>query len=97
MKDTNKNWEFSFSDVEERKHWDDYQQIFEDMLNNTSTEYAPWYVIPADDESYSRYIIAEVMVELFEKMDPQFPEISGEDKKNWKKRSGFWRMNNLSW
>ncbi|RNF39012.1 PPK2 family polyphosphate kinase [Planococcus salinus] len=80
MKDPNKNWEFSFSDVEERQHWDDYQQIFEDMLNHTSTEHAPWYVLPADDESYSRYIIAQVMVELLEEINPQFPEISGEDK-----------------
>lgn len=79
MKDPEKNWEFSFSDVEEREHWDDYQKIFEDMLNHTSTEYAPWYVLPADNEEYSRYIIAEVMIQLLEKLDPQFPEISEEE------------------
>lgn len=79
MKDPQKNWEFSFSDVEEREHWDDYQQIFEDMLNHTSTEYAPWYVLPADSEQYSRLIIANVMNDLLKKLDPQFPVISGED------------------
>ncbi|MCM3611895.1 polyphosphate--nucleotide phosphotransferase [Planococcus sp. MERTA32b] len=80
MKDPQKNWEFSFSDVEEREHWDDYQKIFEDMLNHTSTDYAPWYVLPADNEQYSRYIIAEVMNDLLSKLDPQFPVISDEEK-----------------
>lgn len=80
MKDPDKNWEFSFNDVKERQHWDGYQHIFEDMLNHTSTEYAPWYVLPADDEWYSRYIVAEVMVKLLEKIDPKYPEITGEEK-----------------
>ncbi|PKH08495.1 PPK2 family polyphosphate kinase [Planomicrobium sp. MB-3u-38] len=79
MKDPQKNWEFSFSDVEEREHWDDYQEIFEDMLNHTSTEHAPWYVLPADNEQYSRYIIAEVMNNLLSELDPQFPVISDEE------------------
>ncbi|MGD6795050.1 PPK2 family polyphosphate kinase [Metabacillus indicus] len=80
MKNPKKNWEFSFSDVEERKHWDSYQDIFEDMLNHTSTEYAPWHILPADDEWYSRYIISEVMNKCLEKIDPQFPEISQENR-----------------
>lgn len=80
MKDPKKNWEFSFSDIEERKHWDTYQEVFEDMLNNTSTDYAPWYILPADDDWYARYIISEVMINVLEDLDPQFPEISGEDR-----------------
>ncbi|MDG5472178.1 polyphosphate--nucleotide phosphotransferase [Jeotgalibacillus sp. ET6] len=79
MKDPEKNWEFSFRDVEERQHWDSYQEIFEDMLNHTSTEAAPWYILPADDEWYSRYIITEAMIQCLEKIDPQFPEISQEN------------------
>lgn len=79
MKDPQKNWEFSFSDVEEREHWEDYQKIFQDMLNNTATDYAPWYVLPADNEPYSRYIIATVMNELLTTLDPQFPVISDEN------------------
>ncbi|MGD7044891.1 PPK2 family polyphosphate kinase [Jeotgalibacillus proteolyticus] len=79
MKDPLKNWEFSFRDVEERQHWDSYQEIFEDMLNHTSTEAAPWYILPADDEWYSRYIITEAMIQCLEKIDPQFPEISQEN------------------
>lgn len=80
MKDPKKNWEFSFSDIEEREHWDTYQEVFEDMLNNTSTDYAPWYILPADDDWYARYIISEVMINVLENLDPQFPEISGEDR-----------------
>ncbi|KIL51003.1 PPK2 family polyphosphate kinase [Jeotgalibacillus campisalis] len=79
MKDPEKNWEFSFRDVEERQHWDSYQEIFEDMLNHTSTEAAPWYILPADDEWYSRSIITEAMIQCLEKIDPQFPEISQEN------------------
>ncbi|WP_203334532.1 PPK2 family polyphosphate kinase [Planococcus beigongshangi] len=79
MKDPQKNWEFSFSDVEEREHWEDYQKVFEEMLNGTSTDHAPWYILPADDEQYSRYIISEVMNGLLKELDPQFPVISEEE------------------
>lgn len=81
MKDPNKQWEFSFSDVEERKKWDDYQKVFEDMLNNTSTRHSPWYILPADDEWHTRRIITEAMIHVLEGINPEFPEISGEDKK----------------
>lgn len=85
MKNPEKNWEFSFNDVKEREHWDGYQEIFEDLLNHTSTEYAPWYALPADDEWFSRYIISEVMVKTLEQIDPQYPEITGEEKEELEK------------
>lgn len=85
MKNPEKNWEFSFNDVKERKHWDGYQEIFEDLLNNTSTEYAPWYALPADDEWFSRYIISEVMVKILQQVDPQYPEITGKEREELKK------------
>ncbi|MCJ1910126.1 PPK2 family polyphosphate kinase [Planococcus ruber] len=85
MKDPEKNWEFSFNDVKERQHWDGYQEIFEDLITKTSTEFAPWYILPADNEEFSRYIITEVMIELLEEIDPQFPEISGEEKEELEK------------
>ena len=81
MKDPNKQWEFSFSDVKERKKWDDYQKVFEDMLNNTSTGHSPWYILPADDEWHTRRIITEAMIHVLEGINPEFPKISGEDKK----------------
>lgn len=80
MKNPNKNWEFSFNDVKEREHWDTYQQIFEEMLQETSTEYSPWYIIPADDEWHSRSIVSQIMIELLKDINPKFPEITGEDK-----------------
>lgn len=85
MKDPDKQWEFSFSDVEERKKWNKYQNVFEDMLNNTSTQHSPWYVLPADDEWHSRRIITEIMIHVLEKIDPKFPKISGEDKEKLEK------------
>ena len=81
MKDPDKQWEFSFSDVEERKKWDDYQKVFEDMLNNTSTGHSPWYILPADDEWHTRRIITEAMIHVLKGINPEFPKISGEDKK----------------
>ncbi|QQD84753.1 PPK2 family polyphosphate kinase [Jeotgalicoccus sp. ATCC 8456] len=85
MKNPDKQWEFSFSDVEERKKWNQYQKAFEDMLNNTSTQHSPWYILPADDEWHSRRIITEVMIHVLEKIDPKLPEISGEDKEKLEK------------
>ncbi|WP_411843828.1 PPK2 family polyphosphate kinase [Salinicoccus sp. HZC-1] len=80
MKTPDKNWEFSFSDVEERQYWNQYQEVFEEMLNETSTDYSPWYVLPADDEWHSRRLVNEIMIQLLEKLDPKFPEFTGEDK-----------------
>lgn len=79
LKDPRKNWEFSFSDVEERKHWDDYQVIFEEMLSNTATELSPWYVLPADDDWYARYIVSTVMIDVLEDIDPQFPTFTEDE------------------
>lgn len=81
MKDPKKNWEFSFNDVKEREHWEEYQATFEDMLNQTSTEHSPWYILPADDEWHARRLVSEVMISVLKEIDPQFPEITGEDKK----------------
>lgn len=79
MKNPNKNWEFSFNDVKEREHWEDYQSVFQDMINETSTSYAPWYVLPADDPWYARAIITKVMIEALQKINPKFPEFTKEE------------------
>lgn len=85
MKNREKHWEFSFSDIVEREYWDDYQRVFEEMLNHTSTSYCPWYVLPADDEWHSRRLVTEIMIELMEKLDPKYPTYTGEDLKRLKK------------
>lgn len=51
------------------------------MLNHTSTQHSPWYVLPADDEWHGRHILTEIMIKVLEKIDPKFPKISGEDTK----------------
>lgn len=79
IKDPKKNFEFSFSDVEEREHWDEYQDIFEELVSHTSTDYAPWYILPADDEWFTRYIVTEVMNDVLRDIDPQYPKLTDED------------------
>ncbi|MFK3986315.1 PPK2 family polyphosphate kinase [Exiguobacterium mexicanum] len=79
LKDPSKNWEFSFNDVEERKHWDDYQDIFEDMLSNTASKHAPWFVLPADDDWYARYIVSTIMIDVLEDIDPKFPTFTEDE------------------
>lgn len=79
MTNKDKNWEFSFNDVKEREYWDDYQKIFSEMLEATSTEHSPWFILPADDEWHTRRIVTEVMIDTIERLKPEFPEISQED------------------
>lgn len=69
-----KTWKFSTSDIEERKHWDSYQAAFTDMLAETSTEQAPWYVIPADRKWFRNLLISRIMVDTFESLDMQWPD-----------------------
>jgi PPK2 family polyphosphate:nucleotide phosphotransferase len=76
-----KNWKFSAADARERGFWNDYQKAFSDMLSNTSTRWAPWYVIPADNKWYARIAAAAVIADVLIKIDPQYPEVSSEQKK----------------
>jgi PPK2 family polyphosphate:nucleotide phosphotransferase len=76
----NKNWKFSENDLKERALWDSYQDAFADMLPRTSTENAPWYVIPADHKWYTRVAVAEVVVKRLEQLDLHFPEVSDKRK-----------------
>lgn len=71
-----KNWKFSAADCEERKYWDDYQKAFEDMLEHTSTDWAPWFVIPADNKWFSRLAISEVASSVLERLDLGMPKTS---------------------
>jgi PPK2 family polyphosphate:nucleotide phosphotransferase len=69
-----KNWKFNAADLEERKHWDDYQKAFEDAITKTSTSVAPWYVVPADHKWYRDWAVLNVLVETLRAMDPQYPK-----------------------
>ena len=76
-----KNWKFSLSDAKEREYWDDYMEAYEDMLANTSTEHAPWHVIPADHKWFMRMAVADVIVSVLEKLRPEFPTITEEKRR----------------
>jgi hypothetical protein len=71
-----KNWKFSAADAKERKYWDDYQAVFSDMLTHTATEWAPWYVIPADRKWFARICVSAVLAHTLMDIDPHNPVVS---------------------
>jgi PPK2 family polyphosphate:nucleotide phosphotransferase len=68
-----KNWKFSAGDVRERQYWDDYQHAYSEMLTHTSTDWAPWYVLPADHKWLTRICAAAVIAQALIELDPQYP------------------------
>jgi PPK2 family polyphosphate:nucleotide phosphotransferase len=68
-----KNWKFSPSDIREREHWDEYQRAFDEMLAHTSTEWAPWYVVPADHKWFTRLATAAILIRTLAEIDPEYP------------------------
>jgi PPK2 family polyphosphate:nucleotide phosphotransferase len=81
LDDSKKNWKFSMGDIKERKFWDDYQEAYEEMVQNTATKRAPWYVIPADNKWYARLVVAAAIVEALDGLDLAFPDMDEEKKK----------------
>ena len=75
-----KQWKFNAADLKERNYWDDYQKAYEDVLNETSTSYAPWYVIPADDKPTARLITARILLDELKKLNVDFPKLGDEEK-----------------
>ncbi len=74
LDEPDKNWKFSLGDLKERARWDDYMAAFTDMVNETSTPDAPWYVIPADRKWYRNLAVAKIMVETLDRLDLAYPE-----------------------
>ena len=70
-----KSWKFSLGDVKEREHFDDYMRAYEDLIRATATEWAPWYVIPADRKWFARLVISNVVIDTIAKLDPTFPKV----------------------
>jgi polyphosphate kinase 2 (PPK2 family) len=69
-----KHWKFEHGDLEERKYWDDYTAAYEDAIAETSTDQAPWYVVPSDKKWYRNLVISSVLVETLESLDLRYPE-----------------------
>lgn len=73
-----KNWKFSTADAKERSYWKDYMHAYEEMIRNTSTKKAPWYVVPADDKSYARIVIASAIINALDALNLKYPRVSKE-------------------
>ncbi len=75
----NKNWKFNKADLEARAQWNEYQTAYEEMLEKTSKEYAPWYVIPADKKFFARVAIGSIILEKLQSLDLRFPSGKPDD------------------
>ena len=71
-----KNWKFSVADLAERDRWDDYMDAYEDAINATSTEWAPWHIVPADNKWLTHAIVADIITSSLRALDLKFPEIT---------------------
>ena len=79
IKRNEKHWKLSTNDMKERADWDSYDRAYEDCINATGTPYAPWYVLPADNKWYTRYLVSEILVKTLEEMHPSYPELAPEE------------------
>ena len=85
LENSEKNWKFSEADLTERGHWDDYMESFEKAINATSTDHAPWFVIPADNKWRMRSIISEIITETINSLDMEYPITTKERKERLNK------------
>jgi len=76
-----KNWKFSDADVREREFWNDYMAAYEDMIANTATDHAPWYIVPADNKWFTRVVVSAAIVDTLQKLDLAYPKVSPEKQK----------------
>ena len=76
IEEPEKNWKFSANDAKEREHWDDYMEAYEDMIQNTATKEAPWYVVPADNKWFTRVVVAAAVIEALSSLDLHYPKVS---------------------
>src|SRR5205807_5536342 len=90
LDDSKKNWKFSMADVKERGFWKDYQAAYDEMIRNTATRHAPWYVVPADNKWYTRLVVASAIIDTLDGLNLRFPDADTEVKKELQKvRAGL--------
>jgi len=80
LENPDKNWKFSSSDLSERALWDKYHKVFDDVINETATKECPWYILPADDKWYTRYLVSCILLKTLKDIDPQFPDLPKDEK-----------------
>lgn len=78
IEERDKNWKFSAADIRERGFWDEYRHAYEDALTHTSTDWAPWHIVPADRKWFTRIAVACIIGNKLREIDPQFPKVSSE-------------------
>jgi PPK2 family polyphosphate:nucleotide phosphotransferase len=76
LDDPNKNWKFSPNDAKEREYWREYMDAYEGLISNTATEYAPWYVVPANNKWFTRVVVAAAVIESLASLDLAYPTVS---------------------
>jgi len=81
LEDPKKNWKFSMADVNERGFWKDYQEAYEEMIQNTAAKHAPWYVVPADNKWFTRLIVASAIIQALDELHLSFPDVDKAKKK----------------
>jgi PPK2 family polyphosphate:nucleotide phosphotransferase len=81
INEAEKNWKFSLADLEERKFWNEYMQAYEACLSATSTDNAPWYVVPADDKDNARLIVSQIILDTFNGLNMHYPETDAKRQK----------------
>jgi len=81
LEDPKKNWKFSMDDIQERASWKDYMEAYEEMVQSTATQDAPWYVVPADNKWYTRLVVASAIVEALSELHLKFPDVDKKKKK----------------
>jgi len=79
IEEKEKNWKFSAADIRERRYWDDYMGAYEDMFNHTSTDWAPWFIIPADHKWFTRLCVSEIIIAALKSLGLKYPETSDEE------------------
>lgn len=79
IENPDKHWKFSSSDISERQYWDEYQDALETMIQETGTDYAPWYVVPADRKWFARYLASEILRESLEELDLSYPDLDDDE------------------
>jgi PPK2 family polyphosphate:nucleotide phosphotransferase len=81
IEDPAKNWKFSFNDVHERDHWDEYMEAYQETIRHTASKHAPWYVVPADHKWFTRLVVAAAIVENLNALDLEYPSLGKQELK----------------
>jgi PPK2 family polyphosphate:nucleotide phosphotransferase len=81
LDEPSKNWKFSAADLKERAYWDDYMEAYEEMIRATASHHAPWYIVPADNKSFTHLVVAAAIIETLDSLGLAFPEVTAEQRK----------------